>query len=66
LATLTMVHDDPLHGAELGRDALAAVGTVRSDRVSDAFRQLQTAAVLHRQLAAVRELNADIPQLVLS
>lgn len=40
LATLTMAHDDPLHGAELGRDALAAVGAARSDRVSDAFRQL--------------------------
>lgn len=66
LATLTMAHDDPLHGAELGRDALAAVGAVRSDRVSEAFRQLQTAAVPHRKLTAVRELNADIRRLVLS
>jgi len=66
LATLTMAHDDPLRGAELGRDALAAVGAVRSDRVSDAFRQLQTAAAPHRKLAAVRELNADIRRLVLS
>jgi hypothetical protein len=66
LATLTMAHDDPLHGAELGRDALAAVGAVRSDRISEAFRQLQTAAVPHRKLAAVRELNQDIWRLVLS
>ncbi|WP_328614555.1 hypothetical protein OHS18_42050 [Amycolatopsis sp. NBC_00355] len=66
LATLTMAHDDPLHDAELGRDAPAAAGAVRSERVFDAFRQLQTAATPYRQLAAVRELNQDIRRLVLS
>jgi hypothetical protein len=65
LATLTMAHDDPLQGAELGCDAVAAVGVVRST-VSEVFRQLQTAATPHRQLAAVRELNQDIRRLVLS
>jgi transcriptional regulator with XRE-family HTH domain len=65
LATLTMARDDPMHGAELGRDALAAVGAVRSDRVSEAFRQLQTAGAPHRELPAVRELHQDIRRLVL-
>ncbi|MET9267009.1 helix-turn-helix transcriptional regulator [Amycolatopsis sp. NPDC004079] len=65
LATLTMSHGDPAHGAELGGDALAAVGAVRSDRVSDAFRQLQAAAAPFRQLPAVRELHGDIRRMVL-
>jgi hypothetical protein len=66
LATLTVARDGPMHGAELGRDALATVVAVRSDRTSEVFRQLQAAAAPRGKLAAVRELNQDVRRLALS
>lgn len=53
LAALTMARDDPHHAVALGRDALASVGGVRSDRVDDALRQLAAAGGRHRRLAEV-------------
>lgn len=64
LATLTMARDDPGHAAQLGNQALSAVGAVRSDRVLDALRQLRGVSQRHRKLAVVRELNARVDQVL--
>jgi tetratricopeptide (TPR) repeat protein len=62
LAHLTMARDDPTHAAELGNTALDAAGTVRSDRVFEALRQLRTAGKQHRSLSKVRDLNHRLDQ----
>jgi transcriptional regulator with XRE-family HTH domain len=62
LAHLTMVRDDPNHAATLGTEALQAMGSVRSDRVLDALRQLRIAGQRHRNIPAVRALNRSIDQ----
>lgn len=59
-AHLTMARDDPAHAVVLGNEALDAIGSVRSDRVFEAVRQLRTAGRQHRNLPAVRELNQRI------
>jgi hypothetical protein len=64
LATLTMARDDPAHAVELGNQAVAAVGAVRSDRVLDALRQLRGAGQQHHRMAAVRELSQRIDQML--
>lgn len=64
LATLTMARDDPTHAVTLGNQALASVGAVRSDRVLDALRQLRRASQKHRRMAAVRELNQRVDQVL--
>lgn len=57
LATLTMARDDPLHAVQLGNDALAAAAGVRSQRVSDALRQLRQTSVQHQTVPDVRDLT---------
>jgi len=57
LATLTMARDDPLHAVQLGNDALAAAAGIRSERVSDALRQLRQTSVQHQTVPDVRDLT---------
>ncbi|WNV88262.1 helix-turn-helix domain-containing protein [Umezawaea sp. Da 62-37] len=56
LAVLLMTRDDPREAVEVGDEALAAVGAVRSDRVDDALRQLAEAARRHPKMDDVRDL----------
>jgi hypothetical protein len=62
LAHLTMAWSDPERAVGLGNEALTAVGSVRSDRVHDALRNLRTAGQRHRTLPAVRELNQRLDE----
>ena len=62
LAHLTMARDDPAHAAQLGDEALHAVGSVRSDRVLDALRQLRVAGLAYQDRADVRTLNQRIDE----
>jgi hypothetical protein len=62
LAHLTMAHDDPAHAVQLGDEALQAVGSVRSDRVLDALRQLRVAGQTYNDTADVRALNQRIDE----
>lgn len=64
LATLTMARDDPAHAVTLGNDALAAVGSVRSDRVLDAFRKLRTAGNKYRRMPVANDLNHRVDLLL--
>jgi transcriptional regulator with XRE-family HTH domain len=60
LAHLTMARADPAHAAVLGNEALVSVGAIRSDRVSEALRQLRLAGQQHREMPVVQELNQRI------
>lgn len=64
LATLTMARDDPTYAVTLGNDALAAVGSVRSDRVLDAFRQLRNAGNKYQRVPVVNDLNHRVDLLL--
>ncbi|MFC6093374.1 helix-turn-helix domain-containing protein [Saccharothrix lopnurensis] len=64
LAILMMACDDPYEAVRLGNDALASVGSVRSDRVNDALEQLADASHTHSQIADVRELEERIRDVV--
>lgn len=64
LAHLTMVRDDPAHAVNLGNEALVAIGSVRSDRVMDAVRQLRSAGQKHKSMPAVRELNQRVDRVL--
>lgn len=60
LATLTMARDDPLYAVQLGNNALAAANGIRSERVSDALRQLRQASVHHQAVPEVRDLTRQL------
>lgn len=62
LAVLMMACDDPDEAARLGNDALASVGSVRSDRVDDALEQLARAARKRSDTTGARELAQRIGQ----
>lgn len=64
LAILVMTCDDPYEAVRLGNDALASVGSVRSDRVNDALGQLADEARKHSDIADVRELEQRIREVV--
>jgi transcriptional regulator with XRE-family HTH domain/tetratricopeptide (TPR) repeat protein len=66
LAHLTMVRDDPSRAVDLGNEALASIGLVRSDRVFEALRQLRLAGKQHRAMPGVRELNQRIDRVLRS
>ncbi|MGX7829288.1 helix-turn-helix domain-containing protein [Actinokineospora sp. 24-640] len=56
LAALVMACDDPHEAVTLGHEALVSMGSVRSDRVNDALRQLMDAGKQHADMPEVREL----------
>ncbi|MFC6093932.1 hypothetical protein [Saccharothrix lopnurensis] len=60
LAMLTMARDDSRHAVALGHEALATMGSVRSDRVNHALRQLAREGRKYCDLAVVRRLNSRI------
>ncbi|GAA3844103.1 hypothetical protein GCM10022243_08140 [Saccharothrix violaceirubra] len=62
LALLMMTCDDPHEAVRLGDDALASVGSVRSDRVDDALSQLSQAAHRRSDIAEAHELGQRIKQ----
>lgn len=64
LATLTMAREDPEHAVDLGNDAVASVGQVRSDRVFKALRQLRAAGKQYSSKPAVRDLTRRIGEIV--
>lgn len=64
LATLVMARDDPRHATDLGTAALDSIGSVQSDRVNDALRQLGQACQRHESMPDVVELRDRIQSLV--
>ncbi|GAA2992283.1 hypothetical protein [Actinokineospora diospyrosa] len=56
LAAPMMACGEPHEAVALGNDALASVGSVRSDRVNDALKRLAEAARGHRTVPEVRDL----------
>ncbi|GAA3040538.1 XRE family transcriptional regulator [Actinokineospora globicatena] len=64
LAALMMARDDPHEAVTLGNDALASVGSVRSDRVNDALTRLADAARGHRDVPGVRDLATRVRRTV--